>query len=282
MFDLPGVMGSGRTNSTALRYAEWAMLIDKNKSVSTFHFDVRDVGHAPQDVGNERSMERGSNYDSTRLVKVCPTYAYRNRRMTEKDLYNEMTTTSENWEDFRGQRVGDREEETIGSLYAEVLACHGLVRPRHVISARLPRALLLLNAFALILLLCVFCCWDISPNWTNCLRLTRFVTLYADPTLLRRTSSTDSIVRFGRASRDAPASSRYFSKYDAEIVLGFRHSSLSHSLSLPLLCASALTKNFSLASSTMTDRELAMISPAASLLTSRVCVRTRLTTYSFH
>ena len=47
--------------------------------------------------------------------------------MTEKDLYKEMTTTSEKWEDFRGQPVGDRTEEIIGSLHAEVLACHGLV-----------------------------------------------------------------------------------------------------------------------------------------------------------
>lgn len=38
-----------------------------------------------------------------------------------------MTTTSEKWEDFRGQPVGDREEEEIGCLHAEVLACHGLV-----------------------------------------------------------------------------------------------------------------------------------------------------------
>lgn len=106
---------------TALRYAEWARLIDQKKNVSKFHFDVHDIDKvkAPQDDSN--------TYNSTRLVKVFPTYAYRNRRMTEKDLYNEVTTTSEKWEDFRYLTVGDREENMIGSLHVEILACHGLV-----------------------------------------------------------------------------------------------------------------------------------------------------------
>jgi hypothetical protein len=77
--------------------------------------------HAHQD-----DMEDDARYNATKLVKVVPTYAYRNRRMTEKDLYYEMTTTSEKWEDFRGLRCKDRDEEPIGSMHAEVLACHGL------------------------------------------------------------------------------------------------------------------------------------------------------------
>ena len=111
---------------TAIRYAEWARLIDQKKNVSKFHYDPHDIGNIkdPQDKGG---MDDSGRYDATRLVKVIPTYAYRNRRMTEKDLYNEMTTTSEKWEDFRGKTVGDREEEMIGSLHCEILACHGLV-----------------------------------------------------------------------------------------------------------------------------------------------------------
>mmetsp|Transcript_26725 Transcript_26725/g.57465 ORF Transcript_26725/g.57465 Transcript_26725/m.57465 type:complete len:1125 (-) Transcript_26725:1193-4567(-) len=127
LFVLPLSIGSGgRSNLTALRYAEWARLIDQKKNVSKFHFDVHDIGHVeePQDSGN--LIDDSGRYNTTRLVKVSPTYAYRNRRMTEKDLYHEMTTTSEKWEDFRTQSVGDREEEMIGSLHCEVLACHGL------------------------------------------------------------------------------------------------------------------------------------------------------------
>eukprot|EP00584_Thalassiosira_punctigera_P014228 CAMPEP_0172565712 /NCGR_PEP_ID=MMETSP1067-20121228/109243_1 /TAXON_ID=265564 ORGANISM="Thalassiosira punctigera, Strain Tpunct2005C2" /NCGR_SAMPLE_ID=MMETSP1067 /ASSEMBLY_ACC=CAM_ASM_000444 /LENGTH=291 /DNA_ID=CAMNT_0013356657 /DNA_START=21 /DNA_END=892 /DNA_ORIENTATION=- len=129
MFVLPNVLGAGRSNLTALRYAEWARLIDQKKNVSKFRFDVHDVGKVrePQDTeGDPNAMEESGRYNSTHLVKVIPTYAYRNRRMTEKDLYYEMTTTSEKWEDFRRETVGDREEETIGSLHVEVLACHGL------------------------------------------------------------------------------------------------------------------------------------------------------------
>ena len=112
---------------TALRYAEWARLIDQKKNVTKFHFDVHDIGNVktPQDNGGA-TIEDTGRYNSTKLIKVIPTYAYRNRRMTEKDLYYEMTTTSEKWEDLRHQTVGDRDEEVIGSLYAEVLACHGL------------------------------------------------------------------------------------------------------------------------------------------------------------
>jgi len=128
IFVLPMVGGgTGRSKLTALRYAEWARLIDQKKNVSQFHFDVHDIGHVNEaQTGDANDLEDNNKYNSTRLVKVVPTYAYRNRRMTEKDLYYEMTTTSEKWEDFRGETVGDREDERIGSLHAEVLACHGL------------------------------------------------------------------------------------------------------------------------------------------------------------
>ena len=122
-------MGGNRSNLTALRYAEWARLIDQNKNVSKVNFDVQDIGNVSrdaQDPNNEDDDDTGK-YNATRLVKVIPTYAYRNRRMTEKDLFKEMLTTSEKWEDFRGKEVGDREEDEIGCVHVEVLACHGLV-----------------------------------------------------------------------------------------------------------------------------------------------------------
>ena len=127
MFVLPMAIGTGRSNLTALRYAEWARLIDQQKNVSRVKFDVHDTSNSkePQDGGGTDD----SRYNATKLVKVIPTYAYRNRRMTEKDLYYEMTTTSEKWEDFRDEIVGDRDDEKIGSLHVEILACHGLVRP---------------------------------------------------------------------------------------------------------------------------------------------------------
>ena len=113
---------SSRSSIMALRYSRWARLIDEKKTVSKFHFDVQ----ADQNV--EEHREGGSDPNSTRLLKVIPTYAYRHRRMTEKDLYLDMASASERWEDLREQIVGDRNEKIIGSLHAEVLACHGLVR----------------------------------------------------------------------------------------------------------------------------------------------------------
>ena len=111
----------------AVRYAEWARLIDDKMNVSAFRFDV----HGNGEVG--KPARRDSNLlDSTRLVKVMPAYAYKNRRMTEKDLYREMESTSKRWEDFRTEKNGDRDEQMIGSLHAEILACHGLVRHRIV------------------------------------------------------------------------------------------------------------------------------------------------------
>lgn len=117
LFVLPALVGSGKANNTSLGYAEWARLVDQEKSVSGVDFDVKNA-----DFG----IDDSDRYDSTRLIKIIPSYAYRNRRMTEKELYKEMSTNSENWEDFRQQIVGDRDEEMIGSLHAEVLACHGL------------------------------------------------------------------------------------------------------------------------------------------------------------
>lgn len=73
-------------------------------------------------------------YDSTRLLTIKPVYAYRNRKMTERDLYREMMMASDKWDDFRTQTVGDRDEDMVGSLHVEVLACHGLVRV-HFISS---------------------------------------------------------------------------------------------------------------------------------------------------
>lgn len=123
---LPTLLGSGKSTLTALRYAEWARLVDQNKSVSSVDFDPQDILAEETQYG-EAAMSASAKYDNTRLLKIAPTYAYRNRRMTEKELYYEMNQTSEKWEDFRDQKVGDRDDPMIGTLHAEVLACHGLV-----------------------------------------------------------------------------------------------------------------------------------------------------------
>eukprot|EP00804_Cyclotella_cryptica_P011642 CCRYP_017541-RA/>CCRYP_017541-RA protein AED:0.05 eAED:0.05 QI:693/1/1/1/1/0.87/8/165/965 len=120
IFKLPGP----KKNVTALRYAEWARIVDNNKSVSTTNFDPFDDTYSIRSFsGDEMDV---ANYDSTKLVKIRPFYAYKNRRMTLKDLDYEMKQPSEHWEDFRKESVGYREEPMIGSLHVEVLSCHGL------------------------------------------------------------------------------------------------------------------------------------------------------------
>ena len=120
LFVLPSLAGGGKANDTALRYAEWARLVDQEKTVSGVDFCVKTSIFDAQDDEND------DRHDSTRLTRIKPSYAYRNRRMTEKELFKEMATNSENWEDFRQKTVGDRDEEMIGCLHAEVLACYGL------------------------------------------------------------------------------------------------------------------------------------------------------------
>jgi hypothetical protein len=114
-------------------YARWARLADQQENVSKFVYTIHD-GNADnersglQRLKSERPGLHNVSFDSVRLIKVVPTYAYRNRRMTQKDLYHEMMGASVKWEDFRGLPSRDRDEERIGSLHVEVLECHGLVR----------------------------------------------------------------------------------------------------------------------------------------------------------
>lgn len=119
-----------RSNLTerSLRYAEWAQIIGKKQTVSKFYFNVHDTGNEIATQENKYSIDQSSRYNSTHLLAIKPSYAYPNRKMTERDLYREMMITSDKWEDFRTQTVGDRDEDMIGSLHVEVLACHGLVR----------------------------------------------------------------------------------------------------------------------------------------------------------
>ena len=119
LFVLPNIGNGKAASETALRYAEWARLVDQEKTVSGLDFNVRTA------VITGLNDDSG-RYDSSRLVKIVPSYAYRNRRMTEKELIQEMTLKSEKWEDFRQKPVGDRDEDMIGSLYVEVLQCLGL------------------------------------------------------------------------------------------------------------------------------------------------------------
>lgn len=168
-------IGSKTNKLTTLRYAEWASLIDQKKSVTKFEFDVHDVSKLkdPQDAADDK-------YNSTKLVKVLPTYAYRNRRMTEKDLYNEMTASSEKWEDFRQDASLDRDEEAIGSAHVEVLACHGLVSECPFVT----KSSIVANADSLLFVY--------SLNWTNSLQRMRCATLFVARSLSHQMLSTAS------------------------------------------------------------------------------------------
>ena len=130
-FSIFSKIGFGRFYTTEyyLRYAEWAQLVGKKQTVSKFHFDVHDACNEREPQDKVDNLDASFRYNSTHLLNIKPTYAYKNRKMTERDLHREMMITSDKWEDFRTQTVGDRDEEMIGSLHVEVLACRGLVRP---------------------------------------------------------------------------------------------------------------------------------------------------------
>lgn len=69
--------------------------------------------------GDEIDNTNIANYDDTKLVKIRPRYAYKNRRMTLKELDFEMMQPSEKWEDFRKETVGDRDEPMVGTLVSD-------------------------------------------------------------------------------------------------------------------------------------------------------------------
>ena len=129
-----GIGEDQHTKLTERRYAKWARLADQHGSVSKLIFEPPREETADVErpgLSSAKSVRPdllNMQFDSMHLLKVLPTYAYRNRRMTAMHLYYEMMGTSEKWEDFRGVVVGDRDEERIGSLHVEVLECHGLVR----------------------------------------------------------------------------------------------------------------------------------------------------------
>lgn len=165
-------------------------------NVSAFRFDVHDTGHVGKTARRDSHL-----YDSSRLLKVMPTYAYKNRRMTEKDLFREMEYTSKRWEDFRTENNGDRDEETIGSLHAEILACHGLVSLAcyfDIGSCRMhgPFTPPLFH--------------NCSRSWTNYRRQMLSVILFVDPLRLHLMSSTDFLAPSGPASRAEHAFSLSF------------------------------------------------------------------------
>ena len=89
--------------------------------------------------------------DDTRLVKMKPEYAYKNRMLMSKDVEHEYLRPSVYWDDFRKETVEDRDDPVIGkiilalfdtnwlllthfdllryfsgSLHVEVMSCHGL------------------------------------------------------------------------------------------------------------------------------------------------------------
>ena len=129
----------------ALKYAEWARMVDHDKRVTDF--DPRKGVHVS--LSNDE-LDTVVN-DDTHLVKLKPEYAYKNRMLMAKDLEHEHLRPSVNWEDFRQETTGDRDDPVIGnpcllsfesnwllflhfrllrhlsgSLHVEVISCHGL------------------------------------------------------------------------------------------------------------------------------------------------------------
>lgn len=82
--------------------------------MTTVEFDPR------EDINTTRSLSADeidvtANYNDTDLVKIRPSYAYKHRRMTLKELEYEMIRPSEKWEDFRKEEVEDH-EQSIGKI----------------------------------------------------------------------------------------------------------------------------------------------------------------------
>ena len=102
-----------KKKSTALRYAEWARLVDSNKGVSAVDFDPRDDNDTLRSLSADET-DATANCNDTKLVKIRPGYAYKNRRMTLEEIEYETIRPSEKWEDFRNESVGDRDEPIIG------------------------------------------------------------------------------------------------------------------------------------------------------------------------
>lgn len=112
-----------KKKSTALRYAEWARLVDNTKSVSAVDFDPRDNNDTLRSLSADE-IDTAANCNDTKLVKIRPGYAYKNRRMTLKEIEYETIRPSEKWEDFRNETVGDRDEPIIGEVTARRFDLH--------------------------------------------------------------------------------------------------------------------------------------------------------------
>lgn len=78
-------------------------------------FDPHDGNDTMRSLSADE-MNVAANYNDTELVKIRPGYAYKNRRMTLKEIEYETIRPSEKWEDFRNEKVGDRDEPTIGAV----------------------------------------------------------------------------------------------------------------------------------------------------------------------